>query len=169
MSDQFWRRVADESVSRVSRRSLLGKAVKLALALVGTQLLPALPVFKPEIAEAAVYTDCTDPALCGIQGRPCEWCNSNGSSSCPAGTVSKFQWTYCCCFPWGGGLACYNMSYRDCCVQGTSNPTCPSAPACLDNHPTSGNWCYNDGGYNSPETPFAYVCTVVTQGTSCGS
>lgn len=129
-----------QALSRMtmSRRSLLGKAAKVALAITGASLIPALPIdYQVPVAEAAA-SDCNAWYMCGIDAlRVCSC--ACGSNSCPSGTSSGSNPWSGCCFD---GSSFWRVNYIDCCCNSSCSSSCCNAGGC-DCHrdPTEPNWC----------------------------
>lgn len=149
--------------SWTGRRSFLAQ---LGGAMVGTALLPLLPVARNGTAEAAENTDkdsawndpkqCDYWAYCAVGGWLCACCGGT-SSQCPPGTeASPIAWVGTCKNP-GDGKS-YVLSYHDCCGA-TSCGACNceryegATPRYRLQRSPLVTWCY--GGVSS-----AYMCTI---------
>ena len=99
----------------ISRRSLISKLGQL---LVGTALVPVLPVARAgpvrlEIPEIGDPGSCEYWRYCAIDGFLCSCCGGS-SSTCPPGTEpSPVTWVGTCENPADGKR--YIISYNDCC------------------------------------------------------
>ncbi len=160
---------------RTSRRGLLVRTGKWALAVAGVAALEALPIGPAQIAEA--NTSCSYYLNCGINGYPCDGCGG-GQSSCPGDATDNgaSSWNACCCDPITGNQ-CYSVNYVDCCNNTTyydpntgyqvccATPDFPNnAPNCCGtafcaNNPGSGDWCGSAGQ--------CYKCTIIQVIGSC--
>src|SRR5438132_6602396 len=120
--EDFSRNIA----SRCTRRSLLGRLSRVALGVLGIQLLPVLPFDRRVHAFHSSGDPCTDNwMLCGAQGTLCQYCPNGGQIQCPTGSGCSFlqygngTWCACCLNPdTGQGRT---ICYYDCCVCGTYN------------------------------------------------
>jgi methylamine dehydrogenase light chain len=112
--DRMAEHSARSLAGRGSRRSVLATLVNV---LVGTALLPLLPVERLGRANAAPATDnpnsCDYWKYCAIDGFLCGCCGG-GSASCPPGTKpSPITWIGTCHNP--ADQRDYIVSYNDCC------------------------------------------------------
>jgi methylamine dehydrogenase light chain len=163
--DELLESSARTVASRTSRRSFI---VKLGTVLVGTAVIPLLPVVRNGRAEAAdaggkealpAWNDprqCDYWAYCATDGWLCSGCGGT-SSQCPPGTEgSPIAWIGTCKNPDDGKS--YVVAYHDCC----GKSQCQSAfcgrnegdtPRYRPQRSNSITWCY--GGVSS-----TYHCTV---------
>ena len=133
----------DRLSQRVSRRGVLGKLGKLALATLGVSIVSEVLPVSHGVAEADIA--CTDWRMCNFCGVQCDCCNgTSGIGTCPAcATVGSF-WTGCCCKP--GALA-YTVRYWDCMKGSCSNEKynqCQNCTSCSRGcpQPVWGNGTY---------------------------
>jgi len=134
-----------ELATRFSRRTILARALKVALMTVGVTTLYAT-VGPVPTARAA---DCTPCEVCGMCGKPCAACGGN-NSTCPPGTGQGVGFWSACCFCG----TCGTYRYYDCC--GTSS--CADA-GCTQGCPQQA-WCAGSG--------FAvYNCSIAVNVGSC--
>lgn len=121
--DSMCERSARHLARRVSRRSMLGN---LGAALLGTSVLPLLPIARgarAHGAEAQVKADPGDPTqcdywrYCAIDGFLCSCCGGS-QHTCPPGTQpSPTTWIGTCHNP--ADNRDYIVSYNDCCGKST--------------------------------------------------
>ena len=112
--DRMAEHSARSLAGRGSRRSVLATLVNV---LVGTALLPLLPVDRLGRANAAAASDnpnsCDYWKYCAIDGFLCSCCGG-GSASCPPGSKpSPITWIGTCHNP--ADKRDYIVSYNDCC------------------------------------------------------
>jgi methylamine dehydrogenase light chain len=117
--DRWLENYARSLAQRTSRRGFLGS---LGRVLVGTSVLPLLPIdrsFRAEAADAPLKPHNDDPKqcqywkYCAIDGPLCSCCGGT-SSSCPPGTTpSPITWIGTCHNP--VDRRDYIVSYNDCC------------------------------------------------------
>lgn len=121
--DSLCEQSARQLARRVSRRSVLGN---LGAVLVGTSLVPLLPIARGAQARgvsAAATADPGDPTqcnywrYCAIDGYLCSCCGGS-QHSCPPGTEpSRTTWIGTCHNP--ADKRDYIVSYNDCCGKST--------------------------------------------------
>ena len=149
---------------RTGRRSFLGK---LGGAMLGTTLLPLLPVARLGEAKAEESPkppgDWSNPkscdywAYCSMGGSLCACCGGT-SDKCPPGTwASAIAWVGTCRNP-GDGKS-YVQSYHDCCgTVGCFDCACHreegSTPRYRPQKSPYVSWCYGS------ENPTGYTCTL---------
>jgi len=133
---KFDRLAIDLSVAfsqHLSRRGFIAKAGKAMLYAMGASAIAALPIAKPEEANAAVT--CSYWSLCGLCGRTCTCCNgSRPLNTCPSGTSIYSYWSKCCKDP--GDNTWVRIRYWDCCGGSAS---CGSCLSC-SNNPSLPTW-----------------------------
>lgn len=164
--DRWFESSARSVAARASRRSFLAK---MGGALVGTAVLPLLPVLRTGRAEAAAPTaaqgekpawddpaQCDYWAYCATNGWLCSGCGGTASKCPPGSEPSPIAWIGTCKNPNDGKS--YVISYNDCC----GKSQCMAAhcarnegetPRYLPQRSNSITWCY--GGVSS-----TYHCTV---------
>lgn len=104
------------SARRLSRRSFISRLGQL---LVGTALVPVLPVFR---AGAMPFNEIGDPRscdywrYCAIDGFLCSCCGGTASTCPPGSEPSPVTWVGTCENPADGKR--YVISYNDCCGKG---------------------------------------------------
>jgi hypothetical protein len=164
-ASQIARRLAE----RTSRRGLLAKTGRWALAIAGVTALETLPIGPVQLAEAGP-SDCWEWYNCGMSGFPCAGCGGS-TGSCPAGTTAATgqgaAWSACCADGYGG---LYLVQYRDCCYHNAAGQCCSGSspngnPWCCPNEfcRNAGQvqtWC-GTGGQN------CYKCTMANVLYSC--
>jgi methylamine dehydrogenase light chain len=162
--DRFIETSSHSLAAQNGRRSFLGK---LGIAMVGSSLLPLLPVDRLSEANAAEgkkgSVDWNNPrscdywAYCSMGGGLCACCGGT-SDKCPPGTwASAIAWVGTCKNP-GDGKS-YVMSYHDCCgTTGCYECACHREEGATPRYRLQRspyvNWCY--GAAN----PTAYNCTI---------
>ncbi|MPZ88821.1 MAG: amine dehydrogenase [Nitriliruptorales bacterium] len=167
VSGRLSRHLADRS----SRRGMLARFAKIAVAAAGVSVLPALPVSRIATAqeeeeedETFDYTgtdptDCNYWRYCNMGGRMCTTCAGGGVVTCPPGTTLGVEyWVGCCEDPETGRT--YLIANYDCCGKSGCGESC-GEPFMQDTPPnyTPGGqdrnvlWCMSD------ETQ-SYTCTV---------
>ena len=105
------------SARRLSRRNFISR---LGQVLVGTALVPALPVVR---AGSMPLNEIGDPQSCGywrycaIDGFLCSCCGGTASTCPPGAEPSPVTWVGTCENPADGKR--YIISYNDCCGKGT--------------------------------------------------
>ncbi|GEM_PF-6135834 len=134
--------------SRMTRRSFIAQAAKLALAATGISVVGEhLARFTPT-AEAGSHT-CADSLWCGLCGTRCNdtACGGTAGLPCPSGSWQGNSWSFCCLLD---GISSFVIDYIDCC--GASN----CGTKCWGNCPQN-DWC--SGAF--------YKCTVARVGAAC--
>ncbi len=139
---------------RTPRRSFLGKAGTVLLALAGAATLdPVLP-WDRRISTVAAQGECGAWQYCGMHGHPCSGCGGS-DSSCPGGCTEGSSWTYCCTYP---GTSCtYYYTYRDCCG------SCSSCSNSFCHGSDESDWCGTAGSYKCTLAVYGGLCS----GTGC--
>jgi len=129
--DDIIEQVCKNVAGRSTRRSILGRAARLALGLLGIEIVPAAlskeTWARTEAAMQAV--DCSYWKYCGAYGWLCAGCGG-ADNSCPEGCTSYNQvWFGCCEDPNGVNKL---IAYVDCCTALPQNvPTCDPDFECL--------------------------------------
>ena len=140
----------------MTRRSFLGWAAKVVLALAGATLVEVLPIDREVLEAEATAGNCNAWYMCGIYASNVCKCSS-GSNTCPGdthpGSGSGNYWAGCCF----DGTSNKRVLYYDCC-DGHPPSSC-STPGCqCYRGGGSGVWC---GGLNQ------LCCTIWAISGSC--
>ena len=140
----------DMLTQKLSRRGLLARCGKFALALLGITVVPLLPADRTAYGAMQSPEDLgCDWRFCGAHGYQCAPCctdNTGSSTACPSCTYRGGSWSGCCSDQNG----CKHMiTYIDCC--GGSDQNCRGTLCSVG---FGGNYCSGD----------PYRCTIVSVG-----
>ncbi|MBI3468106.1 MAG: hypothetical protein HY000_34300 [Planctomycetes bacterium] len=120
VADAVFERIARRVAARSTRRSILGRASRFFLGVLGIELVA--PILRDgRRADALQPPGCNFWKYCGADGILCASCSGGSDSSCPSGCHSHNEvWFACCGKPMVGPVL---IAYLDCCTTGTP-PSC---------------------------------------------
>ena len=161
----------DSFAQSLSRRSMLARAGKFVISMLGISVVPLLPVDRIVRTAEAQTGGCGAWQLCGIWGRLCNTCAcpSGTLQTCPVCTHQGSLWRSCCTVLDSSGNPTPDgrriIEYIDCCGQQGSPScngdasTCDAGQFCRGSEGSQPSWC---GG-----APGMYHCTRYRVGGNC--
>lgn len=156
----------DSFAQGISRRGILARIGKLALAVMGFSLVPHLPVDRTFVVEAQT-TSCDNWKLCGIQGNLCKACCGQNDmlTACPQCTRTAASWTKCCPDTTG---KCFTITYTDCCGVTGTDPNTQQPYSDANAAACKGKFCSNNADVTTAyDCADGYRCTVISVGSAC--